>query len=59
MFCFNVFYVNGNNISGELGFFKKFYERMGRRFGVWGNFNLCYYGDEIKNFCDYVFFGVN
>lgn len=41
-------YVNGNNISGELEFSRYFYERMGRRLGVWGNPNLCYNGDEHR-----------
>ncbi|KFK41305.1 hypothetical protein AALP_AA2G113100 [Arabis alpina] len=56
--CLNALYVNENNISGELEFSKKFYERMGRRLGVWGNPNLCYHGDEIKNLRDHVPFGV-
>ncbi|KAL1218531.1 Piriformospora indica-insensitive protein 2 [Cardamine amara subsp. amara] len=57
--CLSALYVNGNNISGELEFSRKFYERMGRRLGVWGNPNLCYNGDEIKNLLDHVPFGVN
>ncbi|KAJ0241359.1 Uncharacterized protein HA466_0217710 [Hirschfeldia incana] len=57
--CLNALYVNGNNISGELEFSKMFYERMGRRLGVWGNPNLCYHGDEIKNLRDHAPFGVN
>ncbi|KAG7586337.1 Leucine-rich repeat [Arabidopsis thaliana x Arabidopsis arenosa] len=52
-------YVNGNNISGELEFSRKFYEKMGRRLGVWGNPNLCYNGNEIKNLSHHVPFGVN
>lgn len=35
-------YVHGNNLSGELRFSEVFYGRMGRRFGAWGNPNLCY-----------------
>lgn len=35
-------YVHGNNLSGELNFSEAFYDKMGRRFGVWGNPNLCY-----------------
>ncbi|CDY20429.1 BnaC04g06150D [Brassica napus] len=57
--CLNALYVNGNSISGELEFSKKFYERMGRRLGVWGNPSLCYNGDEIKNLRDHAPFGVN
>lgn len=57
--CLNALYVNENNISGELEFSRMFYERMGRRLGVWGNPNLCYHGDEIKNHRDHVPFGVN
>ncbi|KAI3882866.1 hypothetical protein MKW92_034972 [Papaver armeniacum] len=34
--------LNGNNFSGELKFSKRFYEKMGRRFGAWSNPNLCY-----------------
>lgn len=36
------FYIHGNNLTGELKFSKKFYEKMGRRFGAWSNPNLCY-----------------
>lgn len=35
-------YVHGNNLTGELTFTEVFYGRMGRRFGAWGNPNLCY-----------------
>ncbi|XP_057765674.1 piriformospora indica-insensitive protein 2-like [Salvia miltiorrhiza] len=35
-------YLHGNNLTGELNFSELFYGRMGRRFGVWGNPNLCY-----------------
>ncbi|KAH6798638.1 Leucine-rich repeat family protein [Perilla frutescens var. frutescens] len=35
-------YVHGNNLTGELKFSEGFYGRMGRRFGAWGNPNLCY-----------------
>ncbi|XP_076951178.1 uncharacterized protein LOC143624386 [Bidens hawaiensis] len=34
-------YVNGNNLTGELTFPPKFYVKMGRRFGVRNNSNLC------------------
>ncbi|CAN8236107.1 unnamed protein product [Cochlearia groenlandica] len=61
--CLNALYVNGNNISGEMKFTRMFYERMGRRLGVWGNPNLCYHVDDIKNLDDddddHVPFGVN
>ncbi|CAN1180420.1 Piriformospora indica-insensitive protein 2 [Linum perenne] len=35
-------YLQNNNFSGVLGFQWRFYGRMGRRFGAWGNRNLCY-----------------
>lgn len=38
-------YVHGNNLTGELNFSEAFFDRMGRRFGAWGNPNLCYQGE--------------
>ncbi|PIN25938.1 hypothetical protein CDL12_01352 [Handroanthus impetiginosus] len=35
-------YIHGNNLTGELKFQEWFYGKMGRRFGAWGNPNLCY-----------------
>lgn len=35
-------YLYGNNLTGELQFSEWFYRKMGRRFGAWGNENLCY-----------------
>ncbi|CAN4124728.1 unnamed protein product [Withania somnifera] len=35
-------YLYGNNLTGELQFSEWFYGKMGRRFGAWGNQNLCY-----------------
>ncbi|KAK4376507.1 hypothetical protein RND71_002803 [Anisodus tanguticus] len=35
-------YLYGNNLTGELQFSEWFYGKMGRRFGVWGNKNVCY-----------------
>ncbi|KAL8268865.1 hypothetical protein R6Q59_002663 [Mikania micrantha] len=35
-------YVNGNNLTGDLKFSREFYQKMGRRFGAWNNFNLCF-----------------
>lgn len=35
-------YLYGNNLTGELQFSECFYGKMGRRFGAWGNQNLCY-----------------
>ncbi|KAA0034519.1 piriformospora indica-insensitive protein 2 [Cucumis melo var. makuwa] len=35
-------YLFGNNLSGDLKFSEQFYGKMGRRFGAWGNPNLCY-----------------
>ncbi|PKA62047.1 Piriformospora indica-insensitive protein 2 [Apostasia shenzhenica] len=40
--CLSALYLNGNNLTGELGFSEAFYERMGRRFASWDNPNLCY-----------------
>ncbi|CAM8882087.1 unnamed protein product [Rhodiola kirilowii] len=36
------FYIHGNNLTGDLTFSGKFYLKMGRRFGAYGNPNLCY-----------------
>ncbi|XP_077242496.1 RNI-like superfamily protein [Tasmannia lanceolata] len=38
----NALYLNGNNLTGELEFSEEFYGKMGRRFAVWSNPNLCY-----------------
>ncbi|XP_060214916.1 piriformospora indica-insensitive protein 2-like [Lycium barbarum] len=35
-------YLHGNDLTGELKFSEWFYGKMGRRFGVWGNPNICY-----------------
>lgn len=35
-------YIHGNNLTGELKFAEWFYGKLGRRFGAWGNPNLCY-----------------
>lgn len=40
--CLSAMYLNGNNLTGELKFSAWFYGKMGRRFGVWNNPNLCY-----------------
>ncbi|KAG0465640.1 hypothetical protein HPP92_019804 [Vanilla planifolia] len=40
--CLSTLYINGNNLSGELGFPEAFYERTGKRFASWNNPNLCY-----------------
>ncbi|XP_051122389.1 piriformospora indica-insensitive protein 2 [Andrographis paniculata] len=34
-------YIHGNNLTGELRFSEGFYSKLGRRFGAWGNPNLC------------------
>ncbi|KAL8533441.1 hypothetical protein ACS0TY_009721 [Phlomoides rotata] len=35
-------YIHGNNLTGQLKFGEWFYGKLGRRFGAWGNPNLCY-----------------
>lgn len=40
--CVSALYLNGNNLTGELKFSEWFYGKLGRRFGVWNNPNLCY-----------------
>ncbi|XP_010551316.1 PREDICTED: piriformospora indica-insensitive protein 2 [Tarenaya hassleriana] len=55
--CLNALYINGNNMSGELEFSGTFYQRMGRRFGGWGNPNLCYPDGEISD-SDHIPYGV-
>ncbi|CAN4121924.1 unnamed protein product [Withania somnifera] len=35
-------YLYGNKLTGELQFSEWFYGKMVRRFGAWGNQNLCY-----------------
>ncbi|KAG8366552.1 hypothetical protein BUALT_Bualt17G0091700 [Buddleja alternifolia] len=49
-------YVHGNNLTGELDFSEWFFGKMGRRFGAWGNPNLCYPMGLIRR--SYVPFGV-
>ncbi|CAH2037962.1 unnamed protein product [Thlaspi arvense] len=39
--CLGSLYINGNNLTGELRFSRKFYEKMGRRFKASKNPNLC------------------
>ncbi|KAG7558717.1 Leucine-rich repeat [Arabidopsis thaliana x Arabidopsis arenosa] len=39
--CLGALYINGNNLSGELEFSRKFYEKMGTRFKASKNPNLC------------------
>ncbi|XP_077210845.1 uncharacterized protein LOC143846297 [Tasmannia lanceolata] len=38
----NSLYLDGNNLTGKLEFSEEFYGKMGRRFAVWSNPNLCY-----------------
>lgn len=38
----NALYLNSNNLTGELEFSEDFYSKMGRRFSVWNNPNLCF-----------------
>lgn len=42
--CLGALYINGNNLTGELRFSRKFYEKMGTRFKASKNPNLCQYG---------------
>lgn len=39
--CLGALYINGNNLTGELRFSRKFYQKMGRRFKASKNPNLC------------------
>ncbi|CAE6066563.1 unnamed protein product [Arabidopsis arenosa] len=39
--CLGALYISGNNLSGELEFSRKFYEKMGTRFKASKNPNLC------------------
>lgn len=39
--CLGALYIHGNNLSGELRFSKRFYEKMGTRFKASKNPNLC------------------
>lgn len=39
--CISALYLNGNNFTGEIGFSVSFYGKMGSRFGLSGNPNLC------------------
>uniref|UniRef100_A0A1J3FIP6 Piriformospora indica-insensitive protein 2 n=3 Tax=Noccaea caerulescens TaxID=107243 RepID=A0A1J3FIP6_NOCCA len=41
--CLGALYINGNNLTGELRFSRKFYEKMGTRFKASKNPNLCQY----------------
>ncbi|KAI7726287.1 hypothetical protein M8C21_014343, partial [Ambrosia artemisiifolia] len=47
-------YVNGNNLTGELKFPWEFYMKMGRRFGVSNNSNLCFpVGKSSSSVCPF------
>ena len=48
--------INGNNLTGELGFTEWFYRKLGRRFGAWENPNLCYRAELVS--ARYVPYGV-
>ncbi|GAA0140571.1 hypothetical protein LIER_35261 [Lithospermum erythrorhizon] len=37
----NTLYLNGNNFTGRLGFSEEFYGKLGSRFRVYDNVNLC------------------
>ncbi|XP_010458775.1 PREDICTED: piriformospora indica-insensitive protein 2-like [Camelina sativa] len=39
--CLGALYIDGNNLTGELSFSRKFYEKMGTRFKASKNPNLC------------------
>ncbi|KAL1206198.1 Piriformospora indica-insensitive protein 2 [Cardamine amara subsp. amara] len=41
--CLGALYIHGNNLSGELRFSRRFYEKMGTRFKASRNPNLCQY----------------
>ncbi|VVB02748.1 unnamed protein product [Arabis nemorensis] len=44
--CLGALYINGNNLTGELRFSRKFYEKMGTRFKASKNPNLCMYESQ-------------
>ncbi|XP_058091726.1 piriformospora indica-insensitive protein 2 [Magnolia sinica] len=39
--CINAVYLNGNHLTGEIGWSEGYIGKMGRRFAVWGNPDLC------------------
>ncbi|KAJ0230625.1 Uncharacterized protein HA466_0307250 [Hirschfeldia incana] len=51
--CLGALYIHGNNLTGELRFSTKFYEKMGTRFKASKNPNLCQY-DMVSESSDYV-----
>ncbi|CAI0458925.1 unnamed protein product [Linum tenue] len=40
--CLSALYLNGNNLTGDIQFPDVFMGKLRRRFGAWGNPNLCY-----------------
>ncbi|KAF8117635.1 hypothetical protein N665_0009s0150 [Sinapis alba] len=51
--CLGALYIHGNNLTGELRFSTKFYEKMGTRFKASKNQNLCQY-DMVSESSNYV-----
>ncbi|KAG5394934.1 hypothetical protein IGI04_024897 [Brassica rapa subsp. trilocularis] len=51
--CLGALYIHGNNLTGELRFSTKFYEKMGTRFKASKNPNLCQY-DIVSESRSYV-----
>ncbi|CAH8361011.1 unnamed protein product [Eruca vesicaria subsp. sativa] len=51
--CLGALYIHGNNLTGELRFSTKFYEKMGTRFKASKNPNLCQY-DIVSESSNYV-----
>lgn len=51
--CLGALYIHGNNLTGELRFSTKFYEKMGTRFKASKNPNLCQY-DMVSESSNYV-----
>ncbi|KAG2664441.1 hypothetical protein I3843_16G079000 [Carya illinoinensis] len=46
--CISSLYLNGNNLTGKLEFPEWFYRKIGKRFGVWNNPNLCHQAELMS-----------
>ncbi|GAB2220649.1 hypothetical protein Droror1_Dr00008312 [Drosera rotundifolia] len=47
MLSMSTLFVHDNMLTGELKFTHEYYVKMGKRFGAWGNPDLCYAGQDV------------
>ncbi|XP_040999272.1 piriformospora indica-insensitive protein 2-like [Juglans microcarpa x Juglans regia] len=56
--CISSLYLNGNNLTGKLEFPEWFYRKIGKRFGIWNNPNLCHQAELMSPKSSTVPYGV-